>query len=155
MYRGLLFVDPARVFTKQRSSVPGKRSWNPVWSQLKQAVNYDGHVFLTDEMLHSYYLDGDILDVPRIRKTAASTKHRAAVYFPKSIAGCTDRKRTPRFPTCFGGRLCAQRNTQLATMEGANEAASTGRQLHHRGYRGSCAPLCKIYRLPIPWADFC
>ena len=147
---GTLFVDPSTGLYKTAQQCTRQEIMEEVWSQLKQAVNYDGHVFLTDEMLHSYYLDGDILDVPPNPENGSIHKNTEPLFISKVYSWMHRPEAHTQIPNMFLAADYVRTNTQLATMEGANEAARRAVNCIIAA-SGSCAPLCKIYRLPIPW----
>ncbi|MGZ3461444.1 MAG: hydroxysqualene dehydroxylase, partial [Archangium sp.] len=68
--RGLLSVDvsdwevPGNVVKKRAWDCTKEEIAHEVWEELKQSLNVGGQVLLRDEMLHSWFIDPDILVPP-------------------------------------------------------------------------------------------
>lgn len=106
---GILFNQPAEKCTKEEIL-------KEIWEQLKRSLNVGGKEELKDEHLHSWYLDEDIVfENPRVNKepllvnTINSWNLRPYAY--------------TRVPNLFLASDYVKTYTDLATMEGANEAA--------------------------------
>jgi 15-cis-phytoene desaturase len=114
-----------------------------VWSQLKATINVEQEL-LTDDMLHSYFLDPDIhFDNP----------HHSINLEPLLVnrVGTWDLRPNAytRIPNLFLASDYVRTHTDLATMEGANEAA-------RRAVNGIIAasqtdvPLCEVWTMYDP-----
>lgn len=135
-----------------------------VWHQLKSEINYQGEAILTDEMKRFVYLDSDIgisqrdttrlmdalLNVEQADKlTKLSNKEPLLVnqvntwtLRPNSYTG---------IPNLFLASDYVKTYTDLATMEGANEAAR--RAVNNIiTVSGSDAKRCKLWKFETPWA---
>lgn len=114
-----------------------------IWEQLKKSLNTDGNVVLKDEMLHDWYLDSDIeFEIPKKNKepllvnTINSWDLRPYAY--------------TRIPNLFLASDYVKTCTDLATMEGANEAARRAVNCIIDS-SGSSAKKCKLWDLQEPW----
>jgi uncharacterized protein with NAD-binding domain and iron-sulfur cluster len=121
---GILSVDisdwerPARRLGKVASACTAQEIGAEVWAQLKDHLNDGDHVVLDDANLVGWFLDDDIVfpnptaainTEPLLINTAASWENR-----PDAIT---------RVPNLFLAADFVRTHTDLATMEGANEAA--------------------------------
>lgn len=89
-----------------------------VWLQLKKALNVNGKEVLKDEMLNNWYLDSDIVFKPF---EPASNEEPLLV---NKVNSWTLRPEAyTRIPNLFLAADYVRTYTDLATMEGANEAA--------------------------------
>lgn len=126
-----------------------------VWEQMKSSLNINGKEILRDDMIEHYYLDRDIRwfqkgghnleEEPLLVNTINSWSLR-----PEATTG---------IPNFFLASDYVRTNTDLATMEGANEAArrAVNSILEQSG---SDKPQCKIWGLnepmifePLKWFD--
>jgi uncharacterized protein with NAD-binding domain and iron-sulfur cluster len=121
---GILSVDisdwerPARRLGKVASMCTAQEICTEVWAQLKDHLDDGDHVVLDDANLVGWFLDDDIIfpnptaafnTEPLLVNTAASWENR-----PDAIT---------RVPNLFLAADFVRTHTDLATMEGANEAA--------------------------------
>ena len=88
-----------------------------VWAQIKGCVNVDGHEVLTDEMLRGWYVDRDIKRVGRQLENAEPLLVNKAGRWAIRPTADTG------IPNLFLASDYIRTNTNLATMEAANEAA--------------------------------
>ena len=103
---------------------------------------------VTRENLHSWFLDPDIADIEpneRSRYTDAEPLYVAAT----SSWGRRPEVATP-LPNLFLASDYVRTNTQLPTMEGANEAARRAVNAVI-GLTGSTAEPCAVWDLHMPW----
>lgn len=116
-----------------------------VWAQLKNAINEDGKPpILTDVIRHSWYLDRDITrHAARDHDTEPLLVNKAGRWAIRPTAHTG-------IPNLFLASDYVRTNTNLATMEAANEAA-------RRAVNGildatdSRATECRIWPLYEPW----
>jgi 15-cis-phytoene desaturase len=116
---------------------------NEVWEQLKRSFNKDGHMILSDTMRVATYLDEDIQFTvpmqntePLLVNVAGSWAWRPYNYTAiKNLVLAGDYTRT---------------NTDLATMEGANESGKHAANviLFKTGYRWGFVRIHKMYKMP-------
>ena len=115
-----------------------------VWAQIKGCVNVDGHEVLTDEMLRGWYVDRDIKRVGRHLENAEPLLVNKAGRWAIRPTADTG------IPNLFLASDYIRTNTNLATMEAANEAA-------RRAVNGildasnSTASTCRVWSLYRPW----
>lgn len=112
---GLVVPKPAREVTDREDI---KRE---VWEELKLGLNVGGKIVLRDEMLHSWFLDPDVIFTDYGRPRADINLEPLFINRPDSW-----RLRPPAvtgIPNFFLAADYVQTNTDLACMEAANEAA--------------------------------
>ena len=119
-----------------------------VWFQLKQSLNYPGHTELSNDILHSSHLDHDI--IPEVDPLAPD-KERDSEPLLVNNKNTWDKRPDAytRIPNLFLAADYVRTNTDLATMEGANEAARRAVNSILEA-SGSNAPLCKIWKMHEP-----
>jgi len=116
-----------------------------VWAQLKRSINIDREL-LRDEDLHSWFLD------PDIQKSAGGTgplKNAEPLLVNLVNTWALRPNANTRIPNLFLASDYVRTHTDLATMEGANEAArrAVNGLLDAAGYAG---PRCAIWPLQQP-----
>lgn len=120
---------------------------NETWRQLKRSLNTHGNEVLKDEHLHYWYLDPSIVDSRRDVPGIETNEEPLLVNY----AG-TWKLRPPAvlsIPNLFLAADYVQTNTNLATMEAANEAARAA----VNGILDACADSqarCSIWPLHEP-----
>jgi uncharacterized protein with NAD-binding domain and iron-sulfur cluster len=119
---------------------------NLVWEQLKRSVHVDGKDVLRDEMIEFWYLDRDI-------QYKDDITHHTSDLEPLLINSVNSWSLRPtsytNIPNFFLAADYVRTNTDLATMEGANEAAR--RAVNDIIYASdSDADLCEIWPLEEP-----
>jgi uncharacterized protein with NAD-binding domain and iron-sulfur cluster len=125
-----------------------------VWEQLKRSLNFGDTVVLKDEQLHRWSLDPDIRIHGGLDGTTANEE-------PLLVNLVDTWKLRPeavtRIPNLFLASDYVRTNTDLATMEGANEAARRAVNGILKA-TGSQAPPCEIWDLHepeifLPWRE--
>ena len=147
--KGILSVDisdwdsPGILYNKSAKDCSKEEIIKEIWAQLKRSLNVEGAVVLTDDMLHNWYLDADIeFDIPKKNKepllvnTINSWDLRPYAY--------------TRIPNLFLASDYVKTYTDLATMEGANEAAKRAVNCIIDS-SGVHAKKCKLWDLHEPW----
>lgn len=116
-----------------------------VWEQLKRSVNVDGKELLKDEMVEFWYLDRDIKWIDNLHHDEDQEP-----LLVNSVNSWSLRPTTyTSIPNFFLASDYVRTNTDLATMEGANEAAR--RAVNDIiNASGSNAKLCEIWPLSEP-----
>ncbi|MDF2437920.1 MAG: phytoene dehydrogenase [Bacteroidota bacterium] len=117
---GTLFQKPFTKKYKCASECSRKEVMQEVWHQLKKSLNIDTEV-LSDDMLHSWFLDSDIVipDGDRPHPTVNLEPllvNKQDTWKLRPEADCA-------IPNLFLASDYVRTYTDLATMEGANEAA--------------------------------
>lgn len=117
---------------------------NEVWEQLKRSLNVNGQTILKDEYLHDFYMPPDLY------KDAAGMERNEEPLLVNLLDTWRLRpEATTRIPNLFLASDYVRTYTDLATMEGANEAA-------RRAVNGILeaskvdAPACGIWNLHEP-----
>jgi hypothetical protein len=118
---------------------------NLVWEQIKRSVNIDGKTVLRDDMIEFWYLDRDIQWIDNV--------HHNEDQEPLLVNSINSWSLRPTTYTNISNFFLAsdyvRTNTDLATMEGANEAAR--RAVNDIiNASGSKAKLCQIWPLSEP-----
>jgi 15-cis-phytoene desaturase len=150
--RGILSVDisdwntPGVLFGKTAKECTADEIRQEVWSQLKAHLNVDGAVLLRDENVADWSLDPDIEQSPNPRGARVNAE-------PLLINEAGTLHLRPHSATEIENLFLAsdyvRTNTDLACMEGANEAARAAVNgiLARSGWPG---PRARIWRLEEP-----
>jgi uncharacterized protein with NAD-binding domain and iron-sulfur cluster len=121
--KGILSVDvsdwdtPGDLIKKPAKECTKEEIIQEIWHQLKRSLNINGKIILEDSHLHNWYIDADIeFELPKktnkeplLVNTTNSWELRPHAY--------------TRIPNLFLASDYVKTYTDLATMEGANEAA--------------------------------
>lgn len=161
---GILSIDvsdwttPGTLFKKDKPGPDGKPVYKnasectkeeikeEVWYQLKKSLNYETEV-LTDDNLHSWFLDSDIIFPDKNRPT--TTANLEPLLVNKENTWRLRPEATTAIPNLFLASDYVRTYTDLATMEGANEAARRAvNGILQRS--GSKAAPCQIWNLHEP-----
>jgi len=115
-----------------------------VWEQLKRSLNHDGREILRDEYLYKWFLDPGV----QLREGAADTNEE-----PLLVNLVDTWKLRPeavtRIPNLFLASDYVRTDTDLATMEAANEAARRAVNGILQAAGVSAAP-CQLWKLHEP-----
>lgn len=149
--RGILSVDISQWDTpgfdgKAAIDCTRQEIANEIWLQLKRSLNVGGATLLRDEDLHFWFLDPDIADDP-------SHPSRRSDVEPLLVNNANTWRLRPEAGTAIPNFVLAsdyvRTYTDLATMEGANEAARRAvNAILDRS--GSEAPRCAVWNLHEP-----
>ncbi|WOJ91212.1 NAD(P)-binding protein [Methylocapsa polymorpha] len=149
--RGVLSVDISQWDTpgfngKAAIDCTRQEIADETWLQLKRSLNVGGGALLTDEDLHFWFLDPDIVDDP-------SHPGREADVEPLLVNNANTWRLRPEAATAIPNFVLAadyvRTFTDLATMEGANEAARRAvNAILDRS--GSDLPRCAVWNLHEP-----
>ena len=149
--RGILSVDISQWDTpgsngKAAIDCTRQEIADEIWAQLKRSLNVGGAVVLRDEDLHFWFLDPDIMDDP-------SNPGREEDVEPLLVNNANTWRLRPEAATAIPNFVLAsdyvRTYTDLATMEGANEAARRAvNAILERS--GSDRPRCRIWNLHEP-----
>lgn len=113
------------------------------WEQLKRSLNINGEIILKDEYLHEWNLDPSIVPgVPTINMEPLLVND-ANTWTLRPYA-YTD------VENFFLAADYVKTNTDLATMEGANEAARRAVNAIIDASK-ACKPYCELWNLHEPW----
>lgn len=151
--RGILSVDisdwdSAGTFTtKAAKDLTAQQIADEVWKQLKKSQNVGGRTLLRDDMLHSWFLDTDI-ELPH-----PGNPHPAINLEPLFINKPNSWSKRPTAATAVKNFVLAsdyvQTQTDLASMEAANEAARRAVNAILDA-EGSKAERCRLFAMPMP-----
>ncbi|WP_372813767.1 MULTISPECIES: hydroxysqualene dehydroxylase [Paenibacillus] len=125
MVQGVLSVDisdweaPGVLFGKPAKRCTREEVMQEVWTQLKQSLNVNGAVVLEDDNVHSWFLDEDV-HLPNPDGVAVNLE---PLLVNKVYTWNLRPQAYTAIPNLFLASDYVKTNTDLATMEGANEAA--------------------------------
>jgi hypothetical protein len=149
--RGILSVDISQWDTpgsngKAAIDCTRQEIADEIWTQLKRSLNVGGAALLRDEDLHFWFLDPDIVDDP-------SHPGREEDVEPLLVNNANTWRLRPEAGTAIPNFVLAsdyvRTHTDLATMEGANEAARRAvNAILDRS--GSDRQRCRIWNLHEP-----
>jgi uncharacterized protein with NAD-binding domain and iron-sulfur cluster len=141
---GVLFNKPANKCTAEEIKME-------VWEQMKRSLVKDGKPLLNDQMIHTWFIDRDIVfDKNSLYRGDYFSWNTEPLLVNKVD---TWRLRPESFcaiPNLFFAADYVRTHTDLATMEGANEAARRAVNNIIEA-AGADAPLCEIWNLNEPW----
>ncbi|MGZ4118794.1 MAG: hydroxysqualene dehydroxylase, partial [Bacteroidia bacterium] len=147
--KGILSVDvsdwntPGIIYNKPAKECSKEEIVKEIWEQLKRSLNVNGKIILEDQHLHTSFIDPDIQfknkvenKEPLLVNTVNSWDLRPYSY--------------TQIPNFFLASDYVKTNTDLATMEGANEAAK--RAVNNiLDASKSRSRKCRIYDLQEPF----
>ena len=120
-----------------------------VWAQLKNTLNHPLEL-LKDEMVIDYYLDRDIREKPTSQFTGAELADSEPLLVNQVNTWSLRPDADCYIPNLFFASDYVQTHTDLATMEGANEAARRAVNCILDA-SGSSEEKCKVWKLKEPW----
>lgn len=168
--RGILSVDisewtePGIVVKKPAQECTREEIKTEVWAQLKRSLNTNGQVLLSDDNLLDWNLDSDIVFEPEVasgslvsddpdslsaQSQSVKTSNREPLLVNLINTWHLRPKAHTTIPNLFLASDYVQTYTDLATMEGANEAArrATNAIIDVSGVK---AQPCKLWKLHEP-----
>ncbi|MFC7667519.1 FAD-dependent oxidoreductase [Hymenobacter humi] len=159
--KGIISVDVSDWFAKglnnkSAADCTKEEIVEEVWAQLKKSLKLaSGECLLTDEMLKDYYIDSDIeceTNQPKhpLPQNPFKSNHNTEPLLVNTANSWSLRPNSfCNIENLFLASDYVRTNTDLATMEGANEAARRAVNGIITA-SGSGAPLCKIWPLHEP-----
>lgn len=141
---GILYGKPAQACTAEEIR-------SEVWEQMKRSLFVDGKPLLKDEMIHTWFIDRDIVfDSKQLLQGDYLCKNTEPLLVNKVDTWRLRPESYCAIPNLFFAADYVRTHTDLATMEGANEAAR--RAVNNiLEASGSDYPLCEIWDLHEPW----
>jgi len=147
--KGILSVDisdwftPGILYGKIAKECSKQEILDECWAQIKRSLNVDGKEILKDEYLHKWNLDCSIIPgISAVNQEPLLVNNKNTWSF-RPYAYCD-------ISNFFMASDYVKTNTDLATMEGANEAArrAVNAILDVSKVGG---PYCKVWNLHEPW----
>lgn len=160
--KGIISIDISDWFSpgfngKRACDCSKEEVFEEVWKQVKMSLNNSNETLLTDDMVVGWYLDSDIIapmhpDAGLDERMAAAAKNQNLE--PLLVNRVNTWSLRPmaytHIPNMYVASDYVKTNTDLATMEGANEAARRAvNTIIERS--GSNAKRCEIWDLHEPW----
>jgi 15-cis-phytoene desaturase len=148
--KGIISIDisdwktPGPLYGKPACECTKEEIKEEIWSQIKKGQNHDDEQLLKDNMIHSWFLDPDI-----VFPNPHPTINLEPLLINKADSWHLRPKAYTMIPNFFLASDYIQTNTDLATMEGANEAARRAVNCIIN-VSGSNARHCKIWDLHEP-----
>jgi uncharacterized protein with NAD-binding domain and iron-sulfur cluster len=128
-----------------------------VWLQISRSLNVAGAKVVDDSMIEFYYIDSDIHDADTGQQALEEKRHSHPSLFNlepllvNTVHSWTNRPNaSSNIQNLFLASDYVRTNTDLATMEGANEAARRAVNCIIDA-AGQNQPYCKIWPLSEPW----
>ncbi len=141
---GILYNKPAQQCTAEEIK-------NEVWEQMKRSLVVDGKYLLNDKMIHTWFIDRDIIfNNEMLYRGDYFCRNQEPLLVNKVDTWRLRPESYCAIPNLFFAADYVRTHTDLATMEGANEAAR--RAVNNiMEASNSEAPLCRIWDLHEPW----
>jgi uncharacterized protein with NAD-binding domain and iron-sulfur cluster len=141
---GILYGKPAKQCTRDEIKTE-------VWEQMKRSLVVNGKSLLNDDMIHTWFIDRDIVfDNPALFKADLFCRNTEPLLVNKVDTWRLRPESYCAVPNLFFAADYVRTHTDLATMEGANEAARRAVNNIIEA-SGSNASLCEIWDLHEPW----
>lgn len=148
--RSILSVDVSEwekpgINGKSAKDCTAKEIADEVWEELKQSINVDGAEILNNQDRHSWFMDPDIVEFG----PTAATVNKEPLLVNKINSWALRPDAKTAIENLFLASDYVQTNTDLACMEGANEAAR--RAVNYiLSAAGTPGPKCDIWQLHEP-----
>lgn len=142
---------PGILYSKMAKDCTAKEIKNEVWEQMKRSLVINGTPLLRDEMIHTWFIDRDIVfNSKELYKGDYFSRNIEPLLVNKVDTWRLRPESHCAIPNLFFASDYVRTHTDLATMEGANEAA---RRAVNNILEASAsnAPLCEIWDLHEPW----
>ncbi|HYK48033.1 MAG TPA: FAD-dependent oxidoreductase [Parafilimonas sp.] len=143
--------EPGVLYNKPAKECKAEEIKNEVWEQMKRSLVVNGKSLLNDEMIHTWFIDRDIeFTTPQLYKGDYLSKNTEPLLVNKVDTWRLRPESYCAIPNLFLAADYVRTHTDLATMEGANEAARRAVNNIIEA-SGSDAELCEIWDLHEPW----
>src|SRR5205085_2299366 len=142
--------EPGILYGKPANQCTAEEIKNEVWEQMKRSLVVNGTSLLKDEMIHTWFIDRDIVfSDPKLYKGDYFSKNTEPLLVNKVDTWRLRPESYCAIPNLFFAADYVRTHTDLATMEGANEAAR--RAVNNIiETSGAKVPLCEIWNLHEP-----
>jgi uncharacterized protein with NAD-binding domain and iron-sulfur cluster len=137
--------EPGILYGKNAMNCSPEEIRKEVWEQMKRSLIVNGESMLNDKMIHTWFIDRDIVFEGDYfsRNTEPLLVNKVDTWRLRPESYCA-------IPNLFFAADYVRTHTDLATMEGANEAArrAVNNIIEHTGNK---SPFCEIWQLHEPW----
>ena len=144
--------ENGKVYHKTAKQSTAEEIKNEVWEQMKRSLYVDGKCLLNDGMIHTWFIDRDIEfeKHPTLYKGDYFSRNTEPLLVNKVDTWRLRPESYCAIPNLFFAADYVRTHTDLATMEGANEAArrAVNNIIEASGAKVS---LCEIWDLHEPW----
>ena len=145
------WTTPGIVYKKAAQDCTAAQIKEEVWEQMKVSLKVNGESMLNDKMIHTWFIDRDIVfNKPFLFRNDYSCRNTEPLLVNKVDTWRLRPESHCAIPNLFFASDYVRTHTDLATMEGANEAARRAVNNIIEA-SGSNADLCKIWDLHEPW----
>jgi len=144
--------EPGILYNKSAKQCKADEIKNEVWEQMKRSLVVNGKCSLDDKMIHTWFIDRDIVfSSPALYRGDYFCKNTEPLLVNKVDTWRLRPESHCAIPNLFFASDYVRTHTDLATMEGANEAAR--RAVNNIiETSGASVPLCGVWNLHEPWA---
>jgi uncharacterized protein with NAD-binding domain and iron-sulfur cluster len=153
---GIISTDVSNWFVpgyngKMASECTKQEIIDEVWAQMERSLNINGQVVIDKSWIRHVWLDHDITqNTTGMDAHGYLTKNKEPLLVNKANSWCLRPDAFTHVENMLLASDYVRTNTDLATMEGANEAARRAVNciIDRSGMK---VPDCKIWELPEPW----
>jgi uncharacterized protein with NAD-binding domain and iron-sulfur cluster len=145
--------EPGILYNKKAKECTAEEIKNEVWAQMKKSLVTNGKCLLNDEMIHTSFIDRDIVfsNNSALYKEDYFSRNTEPLLINKVDTWRLRPESYCAIPNLFFASDYVRTHTDLATMEGANEAARRAVNNIIEAAQAN-VPLCEIWDLHEPWA---
>jgi len=144
--------EPGILYGKKAKDCTSEEIKAEVWAQMKRSLVINGKCLLNDELIHTSFIDRDIVfNHPALYQEDFFSRNTEPLLVNKVDTWRLRPESYCAIPNLFFAADYVRTHTDLATMEGANEAARRAVNNIIEASQ-STAALCEVWDLHEPWA---
>ena len=142
---------PGLLYKKAATNCTAEEIRKEVWEQMKVSLKVNGEYLLNDKMIHTWFIDRDIIfNKPFLFRNDYLCRNTEPLLVNKVDTWRLRPESYCAIPNLFFASDYVRTHTDLATMEGANEAARRAVNNIIEA-SGTKTDLCEIWDLHEPW----